>query len=415
MSDRRKRIESNLFGEADKVDPKELDSSIFGGNGWFDNVLEDESITFINIYKLRADLTQPRRALPSFLYKDWRGTADDIAAVYEAWLHAINEERGSNLNLRTYFDAANNERSDENAPEMSGQSLEADFMAVVDLAVSIRRDGLTNPITAARSGDTYTIETGERRWLAFHLLHLLFAADDGEQWLNIPARIVDRVNIWRQANENNLRADLNAIDKARQFALLLMDLLQQRGTDFMPLAYILEQGGSERDFYAQVMDSDTYRVPRGYGEQIINAMGLKNIRQLSYYRNLLSMPEVAWRIADDYNLAERALRECLQVANGDPEYIINMVKHLVNQSDGANNNNQGVAVPDASQHTNSPQSAPGSDSPYGYADFSKHARTVQRYLIKPGKLQKQEKHDALQKIEAMRQWLSLIEQQLHEK
>ena len=78
MSERRKRIESNLFANADKVTPQELDSSIFGNDGWFDGVIEDETITFIPIDKLQADLSQPRRAIPSFLYRQWNDQANQI-------------------------------------------------------------------------------------------------------------------------------------------------------------------------------------------------------------------------------------------------------------------------------------------------------------------------------------------------
>lgn len=411
MSKRRKRIETNLFADADsKVNPKELDSSIFGGQGWFDTVIEDETITFLSINKLQADLSQPRRSMPSFLYKAWDGSADQVGALFEKWLQAVNEERGSNLQLRAYFNVADSERTDENARDTINQSLEADFMAVVDLAVSIRRDGLTNAITVARNGETYLIETGERRWLAFHLLNLLFQDEDEARWQNIPARIVEKVNIWRQANENNVRADLNAIDKARQFALLLMDLLQERGEQFKTMHETVQNGGSEYDFYTQVSNGDQHRVPRGRGEQIINAMGLKNIRQLSYYRNLLSLPYEAWLIADDYNLTERALRDCLQMANNDPYYIVALVKDMVKQGDT-----------DKHTTTPKPRTAPrkksqaNDDEIFGYRDFSKNARTVQRYIGKAGKLKNDEKRDALQKINAMRQWLGLAEKQLNEK
>lgn len=407
MSDRRKRIESNLFANADKVSPQELDSSIFGGEGWFDSVVEDETITFIPIDKIEADLSQPRRALPSFLYRQWDGRAPYIATLYELWLHAISEERGIELTLRDYFEIASDERADESSPEPVNQSLESDFLAVIDLAVSIRRDGLTNPITVVRMGDVYRIETGERRWLAFHLLYLLYKEEDSERWHNIPARVVEEMNIWRQASENNVRADLNAIDKARQFALLLMNLLGERREAFASLQEIIEIGGSERDFYAQVSDGDQYRVPRGRAEQMLNAMGLKNIRQLSYYRNLLQLPDEAWQLADDYNLTERALRECLLVANGDTATITELIKDLIRKGTSDRN----AKTPKSPRHLK-----PKTDENLlGYSNFSKNARSVQRYASKSGALKAREKREALEKIKAMRDWLSQIENQIRQK
>jgi hypothetical protein len=98
MSDRRKRIEENLFASADKVNPQELDNSIFGGSDLFENVVEDETITYLSIHKLQADLAQPRRSIPSFLYQQWDGSADKVEALFQQWLSAVNEERGRELN-----------------------------------------------------------------------------------------------------------------------------------------------------------------------------------------------------------------------------------------------------------------------------------------------------------------------------
>ena len=174
---------------------------------------------------------------------------------------------------------------------------------------SIRRDGLTNPISVVRRGNNYELETGERRWLAYHLLHWKFGENDllpnnkQRNWSRIPARIVKEVDIWRQASENNARDNLNAISKARQLALLLMDL---HGWEHFSTFNEFE---NEQDFYSQVADGNEWRIPRGHGEVLLNAMGLSDASQLRQYRALLRLPLADWRKADDENLTEGELRK----------------------------------------------------------------------------------------------------------
>jgi hypothetical protein len=67
------------------------------------------------------------------------------------------------------------------------------------LAASIRRDGLTNPITVINLGNKrYQLETGERRWLAYHLLYQMLP---DAKWRHIPARVMSELDVWRQAAE----------------------------------------------------------------------------------------------------------------------------------------------------------------------------------------------------------------------
>ena len=74
---------------------------------------------------------------------------------------------------------------------------------------------------------------------------------------------------------------------------------------------IIESGGSERDYYAQVADGNEFRVPRGEGERLLNAMGLKNPTQIRQYRQLLRLPDDVWQDADDKNLTEGEVRRWL--------------------------------------------------------------------------------------------------------
>ena len=205
-------------------------------------------------------------------------------------------------------------------------------MTPQDLAATIYRDGLTNPITVAQQGNQtavqYQLETGERRWLAYHLLHANFPQDG--QWTKIPARIVESPNLWRQAAENNARDNLNAIGKARQFALLLMDLLSRESGDavtFKPF----DAFRHEREFYAQVADGNRYRIPRGKGQLLVSVIGLGNPDQLRDYRKLLSLPDEAWKIADDYHLTEYRLRELMSIAV-DKRHLVELVQEAGQES-----------------------------------------------------------------------------------
>ncbi|MBC7870421.1 MAG: hypothetical protein H7Y09_06240, partial [Chitinophagaceae bacterium] len=124
-------------------------------------------------------------------------------------------------------------------------------------------------------------------------------------WDRIPAREVEGFNVWRQASENNARQNLNAIAKARQLALLIMDLYQAQGVAFQPF----EAFSHEQDYYKQVMDADAYKIPKGMGEKIISTMGAAHRNVIMRYRGLLELPSPVWTIADDYHLPERKLRD----------------------------------------------------------------------------------------------------------
>lgn len=97
---------------------------------------------------------------------------------------------------------------------------------------------------------------------------------------------------------------LNGIAKARQFALLVMYLYEQKGVTFAPF----ESFENEQDFYAQVADGEKFRIPRGKSQLLLNAMGLKDAGQLRHYRDLLRIPTDFWLYADAQNLTEGEIR-----------------------------------------------------------------------------------------------------------
>lgn len=310
-SRRRSREDVDLFDSGARVSLEDTDSAIFGQIADIDTIRQVAKP--ISIFEIFPDFTQPRRTIPSEVRSGWTGEPETLAAMYAAWVEAVRHEKGEIIDLQAhlmqeYLPPGTDGNDDESVPRELRQHkpLEKALLDIVELAVSIRKVGLTNPITVARDGSHYRIETGERRWLAYHLLHIHFPDED---WTRIPARIVDQVSVWRQASENNARANLNAIGKARQFAILLMDLLrEQKSAQFVSYNDIVRAGRSEREYYAQVADGDAYRIPRGQGEKLLNAMSLKNPVQLRQYRALLKLPDEQWRYADDHNLTEWEIR-----------------------------------------------------------------------------------------------------------
>lgn len=259
----------------------------------------------ISIFEIYPDPMQPRRAIPSSVRKGWTGDPRDVEGVLWTWVSAVKEESKGEFDLDSYLlaenDVAENEGKSEKEAEQNIGPLEAALLGIVNLAMTIKRDKLTNPITVLPVQDMYQLETGERRWLAYHLLHANFP--DGE-WAKIPARVLDVPNRWRQAAENNARDNLNAIAKARQYALLLMDVLSKDENSpvrFKPF----DAFENEREFYAQVAKKE---VPKGKNATILSVMGVEHRNASSRLKALLRLPDEVWRLADDFGWPERRLR-----------------------------------------------------------------------------------------------------------
>ena len=91
-----------------------------------------------------------------------------------------------------------------------------------ELAASIRRHGVLQPIVVSRSGDGYELVAGHRRVLAARLV--------GKS--TIPAVVRDEVSdrLELALTENLQRTDLNAIEAARAYKLLMetYDLTQEQ-------------------------------------------------------------------------------------------------------------------------------------------------------------------------------------------
>lgn len=323
--ERRRKIqgeENLLSANPNTLDPKTADAIGFGlGDLALEIAAADnefQAIEAVSIQEIHPNSIQPRYSIPHDLTDIFALHPRNLVDIFERWIIEVQLETGQkDFDILPYLhgaathrgEQAESDNADASAADQPPSSKELGLMKIVDLAASIRRDGLSNPISLVRHHDHYELETGERRWLAYHLLYWKFGDGDRRpdsslvNWSRIPARIVNQVDVWRQASENNARDNLNAISRARQLALLLMDL--HGWSNFAKI----DACENEQAFYAQVADGALWRIPRGQGERLLNAMGLSDAGQLRQYRALLRLPADLWRKGDDENLTEGELRK----------------------------------------------------------------------------------------------------------
>lgn len=263
------------------------------------------TVRAIDIFSIQPDPMQPRRAIPSPL----RGYGRED--LFDVWYNLVYQERGDELAVDDLLEGAEvaNPALDRRAEP---GPLEAAYLQVIDLAASIRRGGLTNPITVAQEGEGYLLETGERRWLAYHLLFASYGAD----WGKIPARVMAAHDIWRQADENNARENLNAVAKARQFALLMMVLQAEAGHAFQGM----DQFEHERHFYTQALAFDA--APYGKRAQLLQGMGAKSPAEMTRCRTILGLPDRVWDMADARNVPQSVLLMVYDLSEDEAYQIV---------------------------------------------------------------------------------------------
>lgn len=380
-----------------------------------------------DIFTIHADILQPRRTVVSEFRRLWDGRPDKVHALLDEWFRAVVRERYAGISnlideverrrhaqfdLRAYLEG----EQDVTGDEYKRGPIETSFLRIVTLAASIRRDGLTNPITVAPLGmDAFRLETGERRWLAYHLLYAFFDGKDGrpderDLWRKIPARNVGEASVWRMANENNVRADLNAIAKARQLALLLIDLYARRGHTFKGYAELVESSECDRAFYAQVADGDEYPILRGSGDQILNAMGFNSKSQLREHRQLLFLPDPVWQWADDLNWAQGRIRQLTQKAGKDQKLLVELARREAIR-DGLS---VGIPTPKVIPNAKTPPPLP-EHGPHkaGKRLISSEMKLSVRWLMGVrdgvGEADSQTKQLVMAEVENARRWLDEIE------
>lgn len=385
----------------------------------------------ISIFEIVPDQSQPRRAIPSTVRYTWyaqitanTSIENQMVLLFEVWETLANAERqehgiDAEFDLMAYLgqESAEERIDEESGYDASNRPIESALVKVTDIALSIRKFGLNNPITVVpRMPKGYIIETGERRWLAYHLLYAKGLATQQENiddnFSTISARKVDRISVWRQAAENGARDDLNAIAKARQIAVLLMDQHSaMNGKEFEDFDAFEDL--HEREFYAQVYDPERNRFLRainGTQESIIAAVGLKSGRQMSQYRKLLTLPNEAWEIADDYNISEYALRDIVDnKALTDEERII-AVKQLLTRSE----REMTLSVMDEPKNAEIAITERSEQPPEHHVNIRKYFSTAARVFSQIDEGNPHANMRAWEYLEKMRGYLSEIENRLLE-
>lgn len=420
MSSRNRRTQGNpdadMFTAAnnapDMPSLSEITHQIYGGDpnrgpleGRLGKGISANPLPIGDIY---PDRRQPRRVIPSAVRDAWDGDMGDLFGV---WTATIQQIGGTNFDLAEMLKARSRDvlpldedRFSEGTPP---HPVESSLLGIIDLAASIKRDGLLNPISVVPYNNVYMLETGERRWLAYHLL---LEVTGEKQWAKIPAHITGHFSVWRQASENSARNDLNAISRARQFALLLMDIWQQHERVFQPITAFEH----EQDYYAQVADSKEFRVPYGMNEKLISAMGLANRSGLSELRALLRLPRLIWTKGDDLNWPRQTLYSLSQLP---PDEALALVETALEAYGdwlpidqivlGQNNSGGQTALKNR-------RSKPFrlDTSVLESRHFVAGARKVGRAIDMGMRLRDNKREEALQEIEALRKWLNEAERVL---
>ncbi len=262
----------------------------------------------IAIQAIRSDLRQPRRVVPSEIRALVPDYWEDTEIMLNHWHQLAEQRHGKPISIHEGLMGYGVGEDDARTED----GLVRGFYDLMALAASIRADGLNNPITVVKHKiKEFIIETGERRWLAYHLLTTHSYSD----FAKIPARIVDEIDLWRQAGENANRQDLIGIDLARQLALLIMDLrVGIGGQTYYDFDFFVKFGECDRAFYAQVANGNIHGIPRGQGQKILNATGIASMDSVRKYRALLSLSDEVWQMADDNNWTEGDIRREIKAA-----------------------------------------------------------------------------------------------------
>ena len=100
-----------------------------------------------------------------------------------------------------------------------------------DLASSILRDGLQQPITVYQDGDKYIIFDGHRRWLTMQFLHQYHDYGDGTIPCYIRAKpMLEQDSLLGQLSVNMQREDLNIFELARSLRQVHAHLQEHGGS-----------------------------------------------------------------------------------------------------------------------------------------------------------------------------------------
>jgi hypothetical protein len=270
------------------------------------------------------DPVQARRPMPELLRMDWLNGAD-IFDILMDWSEHAAEQIVAAWQIETPGEIVVApdwrhwiEGEQEPRPVETPEPVAIRWIELLRLASSIYQHGLDRPIAVYPLDNTYyQILSGERRFLAFNLLNWMGYAG----YRDIPCEVRDRYDPYRQAVENGVREDLNAIGTSRQLSILLR---VANGEHIKP------EGNVGQSWYAEAAD---LTPPYGKGDQIALMLGLPNWRALSRYKALLKLPEPVWNWADEFAWPERKIREMVSKST-DTQHLIRLAQEEVRKELG---------------------------------------------------------------------------------
>lgn len=329
----------DVFSQQDTPDTslEAVDAKLYGN---VDLVPNSERIVAkpVDIMAIRADIEQPRRTVPLTVRGAWDGNPQQVVPLLDAWQAAAEESIQQKINAIKILKGLGDgiDYKDADGKPLPLPPLASTFVNLLQLGASIHKDKLINPITISRRKEMFLIETGERRWLAHHLLNHFVSSRYGK----IKATEVER-DVWRQAAENNNRDSLNAIQLARQLAILVMDMYRGDKDVHFDAIETLTFEGCDRRYYAQVENGHVWRIKDGFAERIQAHMGLSSRRMIAAYRRLLrysddeKLNDEIWIKADSENWTEGAIRNYFDDLNApaEPE-ITELMLPIGNIDDG---------------------------------------------------------------------------------
>lgn len=246
----------------------------------------------IPIAEITPDPLNPRRSLPPYLRERWDGAPDTLPAILTRWLTDIQQHTRINPVSIGQIIRGEVALSDIFQDELrdTGKAID-DFAKSLSLAASIYENGLDNPLSIARNGTGFLLESGERRVIAHHMIVLWGGDEKSQQFNRALAFIYDEHDPFRQGIENNMRAPLSTgVERCQQVLRLIMEMYKrEKGADFGDPP----RNGSLQAYYQQVADGTAYRVLDGYASVIETATGMSD-NAMRQYRRLIKMPPEMW-------------------------------------------------------------------------------------------------------------------------
>lgn len=253
----------------------------------------------LHLDNVRPDPAQPRQLLPADLNERFYGESLPPTEVMRRWESRV-------------------------AGAKTAAAEQQDLAAIRQLADSIARHGLINPITVQeRDDDSYLIVTGERRWWAHVWLTLHNRAIQAGNQERPPDRIQARLvppGITIRAHqliENLIREDINLLERAQGIVALREEMENVAR-------------GQQKEAKVRWQDVET-------------ALSMSRSYRIRTMKVLVLSPQ-AQAIIAEHNLTERAIRPVAEKLADFPNLQIQALQQLVAWRTQDNDNQQTLAA-----------------------------------------------------------------------